>query len=294
MTGDVKLTDASGQVRHVNNVHYLFASPGYLSTMGVPLIGGRDFEPSDRPGAIAVGIINQRLASLLWPAENPIGKHINGWSSNDLEIIGLAGNTKYTDVREETRPIVYQAFEQGQSNSGALEVRCRGPFLQLEADIRDIVKGSAPDYQVSDVASMEVLRNNLIAQDRLLGFLSSLFGALGTVLALIGIYGLISYSVSTRTREVGVRMSIGARPSSVLWLFLREMTVLMIAGLVFGLPLGLGLAGFVKTMLFEVSTSDPLGVAITVMLLAAGGLVASIVPARRATRVNPVQALRYE
>src|SRR5262249_34023949 len=129
---------------------------------------------------------------------------------------------------------------------------------------------------------------------RLLGFLSSLFGALGTVLALIGIYGLISYSVSRRTREVGVRMSVGARAIHVLWLFLREVVGLLAAGMGVGVSLALALAQFLKSMLFEVGTSDPAGISATIGLLAVGGLLAAFVPARRATRVNPVQALRYE
>src|SRR5262249_20878575 len=164
----------------------------------------------------------------------------------EVEVVGLVGNTKYTGIREETRPIVYQSLDQGRMASGALEVRYRGRPGALEAAIRDTVKSSAPDYQVSQAASMEVIRDTAIAQDRLLAFLLSLFGALGTVLALIGIYGLISYSVSRRTREVGVRMSVGARSIDVVWLFLREGAVLLGAGVLIGLPLALALAEFLK------------------------------------------------
>jgi predicted permease len=296
MTGYVKITDKSGEVREIHNVHYLFTTPGYVSTMRIPLLQGRDFEASDRPGSAAVAIVNQQVASQLWPGESPIGKHLNGWSpaTPDLEVIGLVANTRYTDVREETRPIVFQAFDQGNMRRGSLEVRCRGALGPLEAGVRNIVRSAAPDYQVSDAASMGLMRDNAIAQDRLLTFLSGLFGALGTLLALIGIYGLISYSVSRRTREVGVRISIGAASVDVLWLFLREVTVLLAAGLMLGLPLALVLARFLQAMLFEVSTSDPLGGLSTVALLALGGLLASFFPALRATRVNPVQALRYE
>jgi predicted permease len=296
MTSDVTITDSSGAVHHLNDVHYIFTSPGYLSTMRIPLLRGRDFTPGDRAGSISVALVNQHLASELWPGEDPIGKHLNAWSADtpDLEIVGLVGNTKYADVTEETRSIVYQAFDQSRMGSAVLQVRCNGPFAAVEAGVRDVVKSSAPTYQVSDVATMEVLRNNAIAQDRLLGFLSSLFGALGTALALIGIYGLISYSVSRRTREVGVRMSIGAASVDVLWLFMREVAALVGAGVLLGLPLALGLATFLKAMLFEVSTSDPASVSGTVAVLALGGLLAAFIPARRAVRINPVQALRYE
>jgi ABC-type antimicrobial peptide transport system permease subunit len=127
-----------------------------------------------------------------------------------------------------------------------------------------------------------------------LAFLSSLFGALGTALSLVGIYGLISYSVARRTREVGIRMSVGAQRGQVLWLFLREAVVLLAAGVALGLPLALGLARLLESLLYEVSTSDPTDISVTVAVLLFGGLLASYLPGRRATRVNLVQALRNE
>jgi len=148
--------------------------------------------------------------------------------------------------------------------------------------------------EISSSSTLELLRDGQLAQDRLLTFLSSLFGVLGTALALVGIYGLISYSVARRTREVGIRMSIGAQRGDVLWLFLREATLLVAGGILIGLPIALALAGFLRKLLFEVSESDPAGIIATIALILAGGLTACLIPARRATRVNPVQALRYE
>jgi ABC-type antimicrobial peptide transport system permease subunit len=141
---------------------------------------------------------------------------------------------------------------------------------------------------------MELLRDAMISQDRLLAFLSSLFGTLGTVLALVGIYGLIAYSVTRRTREVGIRVSVGAQRSDVLWLFLREAAMLLAAGMALGLPIALALSRFLDKMLYHVTTTDPLGIAVTLILIAASGLLASAAPARRALRVDPMQALRYE
>ena len=139
-----------------------------------------------------------------------------------------------------------------------------------------------------------MMRDGLIAQDRLLAFLSSLFGVLGTALALVGIYGLISYSVTRRTREIGIRMSVGAQRGDVLWLFVREGVVLIICGTLIGLPLALDLARFLQKMLYEVPAYDPAAIAATLALLAMGGLIASLIPAGRATRVNPLEALRYD
>jgi len=284
--------DASG-VEVYTTVNSIVVSPAYLPTLRIALLAGRDFESADHAGGVPACIANQALASQLWPGQSAIGKHIKS-AGKDFEVIGIVGNTKYRNVREQTLPILYLALAQDETAASALEARCRGPFAPIDRGIRQIIRSVAPAYQVSQSISLEHLRDTGIARDRLLSFASGVFGALGTVLALVGIYGLISYSVSQRTREVGVRMSLGARPAAVLWLFLREVAIMIAAGVVMGLPLALLLARFLRSMLFEVSISDPLGIAATITLLAAGGLAASFVPARRATRVNPIQALRYD
>ena len=141
---------------------------------------------------------------------------------------------------------------------------------------------------------MSTMRDGHIGQDRLLALLSSVFGALGTGLALVGIYGLISYSVTRRTREVGSRVSVGAQRRDVLWLFLRESIAPLAAGIAIGLPLAVVLARFARKMLYEVSASDPGDIAVTLAALALGGLAAAYLPGRRATRIDPVRALRYD
>jgi predicted permease len=289
MSGDLTINEDS---RHVDEVSFQIVSPGYFRTMRIPLFRGRDFQPADRKGSSPVAVVNQRLASLLSPGQDPIGKHFNGWSTKNIEVVGVAGNSTYQNVREGQRPIVYLAFDQ-QGDWAPLQIRYRGSAGQVEREVRQLVKTSAPGFEVASVSAMVLMRDTIIAQDRLLAFLSTLFGALGTTLALVGIYGLISYSVTRRTREIGIRMSIGAQRSDVLWLFLRESASLVAGGMLIGLPLALLLARFLRKMLFEVSTSDPLGISVTLALLVFGGLLASVIPARRATRVNPVQALRY-
>jgi ABC-type antimicrobial peptide transport system permease subunit len=156
------------------------------------------------------------------------------------------------------------------------------------------VKSAAPGYEVSRASSMEVMRDRQISQERLLAFLSTLFGVLGTTLALVGIYGLIAYSVMRRTREIGIRISVGAQGRDVLWLFLREAALLLTAGMLMGLPLALLLARFVGKLLYQVPTLDPASIAATVAFIALGGIAASLIPARRAARVDPLTALRSE
>lgn len=230
---------------------------------------------------------------MLWPHTNPVGKHIV-FEKSDVEVIGMVGDTKYYDVREELRPMVFLFFDPKQTSSVTLAIRCRGTAAGVERDVRSILHAAAPGLAVQRTATMERLRDGMIAQDRLLAFLCNLFGVLGTGLALVGIYGLVAYSVTRRTREVGVRVSIGAQRSDVLWLFVRETLALTAVGVVIGLPLALQLAAFGTKMLFEVPAHDPLAIFVTLAFIAAGGAIASAVPARKATTINPVEALRYD
>ena len=293
MGGSFSILDGSRDERKAGFTHYVYAGPGYFSTLRMPILRGRDFVPADRAGTRRVAIVNQRLASQAWPGQDPIGRRFR-WDRSDVEVVGIVGDARYQNVRGEAPPVLYEAFDQMSGVGGALEVRCRGPLGQVERDIRQIVGSAAPGYQVSDASSVALMRDGQISRERLLAFLANLFGALGTALAFVGIYGLISYSVTRRTREVGVRMSVGAQTGDVLWLFARESLALTAVGMLLGLPLALILARFAKKMLYEVPTSDPPGIAVTLALIALGAVAASYFPGRRATHIDPVQALRFE
>jgi ABC-type antimicrobial peptide transport system permease subunit len=272
----------------------MYAGVGLISTLRMPLLKGRDFRTSDRAGAPLVVIVNQRLASLCWPGEDPVGKRIPLPSDTEADVVGLVGNSKYLRVGEDALPILYEAFDQMRVMSGMLQIRGHGDLRDIERDVRRIAKATAPNYLVRSAYALEVLRDGTLSQERVLSFLSSLFGVVGTGLALVGIYGLISYAVTRRTREVGIRMSVGAQRRDVLWLFLRESLALTAAGIALGLPLGLALARLIGTMLYGVSTREPVDVALTIAALAAGGAAAAYLPGRRATRIDPVRALRYD
>jgi predicted permease len=291
MVGNVR-SKGNHEAHQEGYAAFLKVSPGYFATMRTPLLRGRDFTNADRKGAPPVAIVNQRFATKFFPGQNPVGEHFD--FGGDVEIIGVVADSIYFDIREQRRATMYFPFDQSAQRFGALEIRCRGSLSQVEREVRQIIQSEAPSLQVSNASAMEVVRDNLIAQDRVLTFLSTLLGALGTTLALVGIYGLISYSVTRRTREIGIRVSVGARRSDVLWLFLRESTLLVAGGILIGLPLALALARLLRKALFEVSPSDPIGIVATLVLFLLGGLLASFVPAHKATRVNPIQALRYD
>jgi predicted permease len=294
ITGDLKLPDAKGGERTVEDVYQMTVGLGLFAVMRMPLLKGRDFGSGDRAGAPLVAVVNQRLASLAWPGDDPIGKRFPLSRDEQVEVIGVAGNIKYLDVREEARPILYLSFDQMPGWAGTFEIRCRRDPGAIERDVRQIVRSAAPQFEVRDVMPLELWRDGNISQDRLLAFLSSLFGGLGTAIALVGIYGLISYAVTRRTREVGIRMSVGAQRGDVLWLFLRESVALVAAGMAIGLPLALGLARLAGKLLFGITAKEPVDVAITLVTLAAGGVAAGYLPGRRATRVDPMQALRHD
>jgi putative ABC transport system permease protein len=293
MTLDVEAGEAGGQRRKIDNVHVVFATPGYLSTLRLPLRRGRDLVDTDRAGALPVALVNEELARQVWPGQDPIGKHFRGWGA-DVEVVGVVGNSNYQSIRGRRRAIAIQAFDQMPVTGATLHLRCRTGCTLTQQEARGLAQSAGPELQVNNVASLEVLRDNLIARDRLFAFLSSLFGALGATLALVGIYGLIAYSVRSRTREIGIRVSVGAGRGSVVWLFVREAAILLTAAVALGIPLALALAGYVRTLLYAVPTTDPATVAITAVVILAGGLTATLLPARRATRVNPVEALRYD
>jgi ABC-type antimicrobial peptide transport system permease subunit len=213
-----------------------------------------------------------------------------------LEIGAAAESVKYA-VREPASAVIYRPIAQGPgmfAGGSSVVIRCRGSLAAVERDVRQIVRTAAPDYHISQAASLEQRRDDLISQDRLLAFLSALFGSLGVTLAVIGLYGLVSYSVARRTREIGIRISLGAQGRDLVWLFLREILVLLAAGMLVGLPLALALARWIESMLYHVSPSDPAGIAATLALVALGGVTATWIPARQALHADPVRALRHE
>jgi predicted permease len=286
-------------------------SPGYFRTMGVPFVAGRDFDERDAtvvqppdpkaPGATTfrVAIVNERFARYYFGNANPIGRRIgfggDPGTPTPIEIIGVVKDAKYTGVRDDIPRQVFFAFAQG-DNPGQATIYARAAQDPAAAfsGARRSVREMDSNVPIFNMRTLERQIDRALLTERVVATLSSAFGALATLLAVIGLYGLMAYTVSRRTREVGLRMALGAVAGDVLWLVMREVMVLVGIGVVLGLAAAWGFSRLIGNQLYGVSPNDPLTIVAAACGLTLIALVAGYIPAFRAARVNPVTAVRYE
>jgi predicted permease len=268
--------------------------PGYFATIGVPILRGRDFRASDTRGAPNVAIINQMLARTLWPTGDPIGKTFRiGDEPGVWEIAGVAANIRYRSARDHDRPFVYLPVAQSYIGRTTIHVRGANPAGLVES-VRRAVLEVDRNLPVFDVRSLRGQFDRSLWTDRLIVILLGAFGAVAALVAAIGLYAVMSFHVTRKTREIGIRMALGASISEVLAQSLRDGIVLTAIGAVLGLGLSLAATQVLRQFLFGVTPADPWTLAGAVLFLAVTAGLASIVPARRAARVEPMIALRYE
>ncbi len=272
--------------------------PGYFRTLGIPLLAGREFTAQDDEKAHRTAILNQTFARFLFGADNPVGRHIvTGEHDWDMEVVGVVKDSKYGSVREKAERFLYTPYAQGGDDflrQSAFFVRTAVDEWQMMAAIRNAVRQVDPNVPVEHVASMKTMIDDSVYTDRLVATLAVAFGVLATLLAAIGLYGTISYSVARRTREFGIRLALGAIPASLLRFVMREVGAFAALGIGLGLPLSYLLARFVESQFFGVRAHDPWVIAGASVLIAVVAAVAGLVPALRATRIDAVTALRHE
>ena len=268
----------------------------YFKAMGIPLVRGRLFDPGQPADAQNRIIVNEALARHHWPNEDPIGKRIKvSWTDNRQdEIIGVVGDVRHAGLDTEARSMTYWPHARDASSSMTLTVRTAGEPPAAVSAIRGILRDQDPELALADVKTMDEVVSRSVAQRRLLMMLLGIFAAAAMLLAAVGIYGVIAYSVTQRTREIGIRLALGAQRSDVLRMIVGQAARLALAGIVIGAAGAAWLTRLMADLLFEVRPLDPLTFAGVAAVLGSVALLASYLPGRRATRVDPVVALRAE
>jgi predicted permease len=284
-------------------------SPNYFATMGIPILAGRDFTIRDtqqvRHGrdaddfSPATVMINESFAKKYFSGRNPIGLHV-GFGSDpgtktDMEVIGVVKDVKYTSVRDQIPVQAYIPYLAGRHFGGmTVYVRTVNDPTDLMRQVRRIVRQLDPNIPVYDLRTTTEQLDLSLRTERLVASLSTVFGALATLLAIIGLYGVMAYTVARRTREIGIRMALGAQQGNVIWIVMKEVLLLIGVGILAGIPLALGLGTLVRNQLFGLAPHDPITIAASTLALAAVAGLAGFIPALRASRIDPTHALRYE
>jgi len=271
---------------------------GYFDTMQIPLVTGRTFKPSDTATSQRVAVISEYMVKTLFPpGSNPIGMHV-GISTHkpedDVEVIGIVKDAKLNSLNEKPVSINYLPYSQRNWGFGDFEVRYTGDFKLIAASVQDAIHSVNRNIRIVHLTTLDEQVGRSVTSDRLVAQLSFFFGVLAVFLSCIGIYGLMSYVVSRRTNEIGIRMALGAARTNVSWLVMREIVLLVTAGIAIGIPITFLVTRFVQNMLYGLKGTDPLSLAAAVVLLLLVAAVAGYFPARRASRVDPMVALRYE
>jgi putative ABC transport system permease protein len=268
-------------------------SPGYFSAMGIPLVKGRHFEWSDTADQTRVLMINEAFARKYFPNEDPLGRRLAIGGGFWRPIIGIVGDVRHVSLGDPAKPELYVPISQEPVSRLDLVVRARTDSLALMDTVRAVIRSMEKDAPVT-VRTMDEVVDESIVRPRLFLSLTGFFAGLALLLAALGLYGVISYSVAQRTQEVGIRMALGAQPSEVLRMVVAQSLVLVSIGIGVGIPMALGLTRYLESFLFGVESGDALTFVVVCVTLLASGVAAAWAPAWRAAKVDPVIALRTE
>ena len=282
----------------------LAAGSHFFETMGIRILSGRAIDTRDRSGGPRTAVVNEEFANRFFPAENPLGKTFTDLNHVTFQIVGVCANWRDGQFRDPIRPAFYSAWMQSpQPGTVDYKIRIAGNQAAIVGKIRDLVRSADPNLAVADVHTEEQQIANALSQERLMASLAAIFGGLALLLAAIGIYGVMAYTVARRTNEIGIRVALGARPGDVGWMVLRETLLLATAGAAIGIPAVLGISpvldhflapGWEDTFAYGLAPNDPLIIAFALLMLASTMLAAGYLPARRAAQIDPMAALRHE
>ena len=278
----------------------LNVGPEFFRTMRIPLVAGRDFQETDGPGTPAVAVINQAFAKAMFGGRSPLGQHLILWEGDsparDMTIVGVCGDARYGSLTNEVPPVVYIAYDQGypRPNQMVYALRTWGDPLAYVNAVRETVRRADPRVPVSEVRTQVADIDRTIDQEIAFARLCSAFAILALAIACVGLYGAVSYNVARRTGEIGIRMALGAQRGGIVQMVLREVLVLATVGLCAGLAVALAMSRFVASFLYGLKPNDPMALASAAIILLSAALVAGYVPARKASRIDPMTALRVD
>ena len=282
---------------------FLTVGPAFFTTMRIPILAGRDFDERDRPGSPSVAVINEVFAKANFGDRNPLGQHLTmreagdeSRLARDMEIVGISRNARYGGLTRAIPPVVYIPYDQGypRPDEMVFVLRTLGDPLRYVDSVREIVREADARLPVSEVRTQAADIDQTINQEITFAELCSAFAILALVIAGVGLYGTVSYTVSRRTGEIGIRMALGAQRGGVVRMVLREVLLLVAVGLGIGLAMALGTSRFVASLLYGMKANDPLTLALALMTLLGTALAAGYAPARKASRIDPMLALRQE
>ena len=279
-----------------NGINRLVISPSFFEVMGIPIVLGRGFTERDDAAAPKVAVINEAAARKYFPNENPIGRRFgtNPETTGENEIIGVLHDAKYDSVRDATPPTMYMPYAQRRTGGAVFEVRTAGVPSSVMGAVREVARQIDSTLPLTDVSTQLEQIEGRLAQEKLFAQAYALFGALALFLASIGLFGLMSYNVSRRTNEIGIRMALGAQRQDVLRLVMRESMLLVAIGVVAGVAIAVASSGLVSSLLFGLPPRDVKSMLLAVAVMVTVSALAGYLPARRASRVDPMVALHYE
>jgi predicted permease len=285
------------------DVSDMLVGPDYGATLGVPLILGREIDKRDTPASTKIAVVSQSFAQHFFQGENPVGRRFHFGDENeperseDLEIVGVVGDVKYDNARTAPAPTAYRPILQVQdadAYSSTLEIRTSSEPTATAPIVRDAIRQVDPKLPLFDVTSLRQQLSGALQQEKLVAELVSFFGLLALLLACVGLYGVMAHGVVRRTKEIGIRMALGAERGRIVWMVMRETILLVLIGIALGVPAALGAAKLVSSQLFGLSPSDPFTLSVAATVLIAVASLAGLLPARKASKVNPLTALHYE
>jgi predicted permease len=275
--------------------------PGFFATMRIPILAGREFNTRDRIGTPPVAIVNEAWAKVNLEGRNPVGQHVvsyaPGMKPREMEIVGLAKNARYDDLSGQFPPVVYLPFEQNlvvPEGEMTFFLRTAGSPLQYARAVREIVRQADARIPVTALGTQSAQIEREMTSQIIFARLCTVFALLALAIACVGLYGTTSYTVARRTGEIGIRMALGAQRRMVVWMVLRDVLVLAVVGLAISLPVAMASSKMLESLLFEVRPGDPRAMVPAVAILVIAALAAGYLPARKASRIDPMTAVRHE